>query len=308
MEIVKNIADNISVESPDFSKCIDVIEHDLKITGIETTVRFHHLKFDGNKQPMVKALANTLYAYIIDYCLSAKNRSETLTSRQSTILTKEARRLFRHPDISDDSPDKTGEAGETLLYFLMEAVLKAPQIVAKMELKTNHKDEIKGSDGIHARWNQELEVVDFYFGESKLYKSVSDALTSALKSINDFHDIKMYEHEFNMVTKHFKYADEAVKHEISQLFINGNPGENVRINHACLIGYDYKGYDDVLSEPHSNMISRFKGELLSNAENLVKLLQKKLDKFEKKHLVFDVFFLPFPSVVDFRNAFNEALD
>jgi hypothetical protein len=232
----------------------------------------------------------------------------SLTARQSTLLTKEARSLFRHPDISDDSPDKTGEAGETLLYFLMEAVLKAPQIVSKMELKTNHKDEVKGSDGIHARWNQELEVVDFYFGESKLYKKVSDALTSALKSVNDFHDIKMYEHEFNMVTKHFKYADEEVKHEISQLFINGNPGAKVRVNHACLIGYDYKGYDAVFSEPHSNLINRFEDEFLSNAGDLVSLLQKKLDKFEKKHLVFDVFFLPFPSVVEFRNAFNEALD
>ena len=308
MELVKHIAEKISVETPDFSNCINVVEHDLKLTGIETTVRFHYLKFDGNKQPMVKALADTLYAYIIDYCLSAKNRDENLTARQSTLLTKEARSLFRHPEISDDSPDKTGEAGETLLYFLMEAVLKAPQIVSKMELKTNHKDEVKGSDGIHARWNEELEVVDFYFGESKLYKKVSDALTSALKSVNDFHDIKMYEHEFNMVTNHFKYADEAVKHEISQLFINGNPGTNVRVNHACLIGYDYKGYDDVLSEPHSNLISIFEDKLLSNAESLVSLLQKKLDKFEKKYLVFDVFFLPFPSVVDFRNAFNEALD
>jgi len=308
MELVKNIAEKISVETPDFSNCINVVEHDLKITGIKTTVRFHYLKFDGNKQPMVKALADTLYTYIIDYCLSAKNRDETLTARQSTLLTKEARSLFRHPEISDDSPDKTGEAGEALLYFLMEAVLKAPQIVSKMELKTNHKDEVKGSDGIHARWNEELEIVDFYFGESKLYKKVSDALTSALKSVNDFHDIKMYEHEFNMVTKHFKYADEAVKHEISQLFINGNPGANVRVNHACLIGYDYKGYDDIFSEPHSNLISRFEYELLSNAESLVGLLQKKLNEFEKKYLVFDVFFLPFPSVVKFRNAFNEALD
>ena len=308
MKLVKNIAEKISVDSPDFSNCINVVEHDLEITGIETTVRFHYLKFDGNKKPMVKALADTLYAYIIDYCLSAKNRDEGLTTRQSTLLTKEARGLFRHPKITDASPDKTGEAGETLLYFLMEAVLKAPQMVSKMELKTNHKDEVKGSDGIHARWNPELELIDFYFGESKLYKKVADALTSALKSVNDFHDIKMYEHEFNMVTKHFKYADEEVKHEISQLFINGNPGPNVRINHACLIGYDYIGYNNVYSEPHSKLKEKFEYEFLSSGSKLVDLLQKKLDKFEKKHLIFDVFFLPFPSVVDFRNAFNEALD
>jgi len=40
----------------------------------------------------------------------------------------------------------------------------------------------------------------------------------------------------------------------------------------------------------------------------VKLLQKSFDKFDKKYLKFDVFFIPFPSVEAFRNAFNEALD
>lgn len=232
MELIRNIAEKTSVNPSDLSKCISVVEHDLKITGVETTIRFHYLKFDGNKKPMVKALANTLYTYIIDYCLSSKNRDEALTTQQSALLVKEARGLFRHPEITETSPDKTGEAGEALLYFLMEAVLKAPQMVSKMELKTNHKDEVKGSDGIHARWNSELGIVDFYFGESKLYQSVSDALNSALKSVNDFHEIKMYEHEFNMVTKHFKYADEEVKQEVSDLFINGEPGPNVRVNHA----------------------------------------------------------------------------
>lgn len=308
MELVKSIAEKVSVDSRDFSNCINVAEHNLKIHGIETIVRLHYLKFDGNKKPMVKALANTLYTYIIDYCLSAKNRNENLTARQSTLLTKEARSLFRHPEITDDSPDKTGEAGETLLYFLMEAVLQAPQIVSKMELKTNHKDEVKGSDGIHARWNPELAMVDFYFGESKLYKKLSDALTSALKSIDDFHSIKMYEHEFNMVTKHFKYADAEVKREISDLFINGNPGPNVRINHACLIGYDYKGYEDVYPEDRCRLNERFELEFLTHGKDLVDTLQKKLDAFEKKYLAFDFFFLPFPSVVEFRNAFNEALD
>lgn len=308
MDQVKNIADKISVETPDFSSCIDVIEHDLKISGIETTIRLHYLKFDGNRQPMVRALANTLYLYIIDYCLSEKNREESLSGRQSALLVKEARSLFRHPEISDESPDKTGEAGETLLYFLMEAVLQAPQIVSKMELKTNHKDEVKGSDGIHARWNDEIEMVDFYFGESKLYKDVAGAMTSALKSVNDFHDIKMYEHEFNMVTKHFKYADEEVKREISQLFTNGNPGENVRINHACLIGYDYDGYAAVATEPRNIMKDKFEESFRADGERLVRLLQKKMDNFNKKYLAFDIFFLPFPSVVEFRNAFNEALD
>lgn len=308
MDLVKDIGNKVSVESRDFSNCIEVVEHNYKILDVETTVRLHHLRFDGNKRPMVKALADTLYAYIIDYCLSAKNRGDALTAKQSALLTKEARRLFRHPNVTDESPDKTGEAGETLLYFLMEAVLQAPQMVSKMELKTNHKDEVKGSDGIHAKWNSDINMVDFYFGESKLYKSVSSAMDSALKSIEGFHKVEMYSHEFSMVTKHFKYADEAVRDEISNLFINGNPGPNVRINHACLIGYDFNGYNDVASEPLSTLSVKFKEAFLKDGQRLISLLQNKFDSFSRKDLVFDIFFLPFPSVVDFRNAFNESLD
>lgn len=306
--MLENINDFNSVEKADFSTCLDVIEHSHQISGIDTTLRFHHFKFNANKQPMIKALANTLYSYIIDYCLSAKNRNEKLSNRQAAILTKEARKLFRHPEITDESPDKTGEAGETLLYFLMEAVLDAPQIVAKMELKTNHKDEVKGSDGIHAKWNDELNIVDFYFGEAKLYKKVASAIDSALQSISDFHDIKMYEHEFSMVTKHFKYADESIKEQVSNLFIHGEAGSGVRVNHSCLIGYDFNGYETCSGKNHIEIEKNFRDLFINDSIRITSLLQNKFDKFNKKHLAFDVFMIPFPSVVEFRNAFNEALD
>lgn len=308
MHEIKKLANKISVEDSDFSICLDTIEHEYSISDVNTVIRLHHLKFDGNKIPMTKALADTLYTYIIDYCISSRNRQEPLTPKQSAILTKEARALFRHPETSDDSPDKTGEAGETLLYFLLESVLKAPQLVSKMELKTNHRDEVKGSDGIHAKWNSALGLVDFYFGESKLYQDISSGIASALKSISGFHDVNMSSHEFNMVTKHFKYADDAVKKEISSLFINGNPGPNVRINHACLIGFDYDGYTRAISEPHNIAANKFKEIYLVDSEEIIKKLNKKLHNFDKKHLLLDFFIMPFPSVTEFRNAFNEALD
>jgi len=299
----------ISVEPSDYENCLGVLEHEYCVDGIASTIRMHYIKFDGNGRPMIKALANMLYSYIIDYCISARNRSDMLTTRQSAILTKQARELFRHPDISSNSPDKTGEAGELLLYFLMEAVLKAPQIVSKMELKTNHKDEVKGSDGIHARYNAEDGVVDFFFGESKLYSESSTAISDAIKSVEQFHKIEMYQHEFTMVTKHFKYADEETKSAISSLIVRGEPGPNVRVNHACLIGYDFKGFSDLPYGEHPEVqVKEFLDRFLTDGSRLTTLLQKKLNGFDKKYLRFDVFFIPFPSVSEFRNAFNAALD
>lgn len=305
----KFLNNQLSVDSSDYESCMGVVEHEYSINGVNANIRMHYIKFDGNGQPMISALAEMLYGYIIEYCIASKNREEPLNSRQYARLVKDARSLFRHPSIANGKSDKTGEAGELLLYFLTEAVLKAPQVVAKMELKTNHGDEVKGSDGIHARYNPELGLVDFFFGESKLYKKSSSAIGDAIKSVQQFHEVEMYKHEFTMVTKHFKYADEKTKEEITSLILNGEPGPDVCINHACLIGYDFKGFNDLsATETSKERFDDFLVKFHSDGSRLTDLIQKRFDCFEKKFIRFDVFFIPFPSVEAFRNAFNKALD
>lgn len=271
-------------------------------------MRLHHLKFDGNGQPMIAALAETLYGHIIDYCLSVRNRATPLTSIEAAKLTKEARKLFIHPTNTLASPDTTGEAGEILLYFLLESVLGVPQIVAKMELKTNPNDELKGSDGIHMCWNEQDERVDLFFGEAKLYQDVGGAITSALRSIDTFHDNGMQQHEFSMVTKHFKYTDVNVKAAVTQLLEFGAPTGDIRINHACLIGYDWREYGNLPKMATSVLTDEFRKRYLADSQRLHEHLQKRFDTFQKKHLRFEVFFIPFPTVQDFRDAFNKALN
>lgn len=304
----KSLKDFISVKREDLEACLDVVEHEEKLDGVFATIRIHHMKFDGNGRPMVKALAEALYQYIIEYCISCKNRPTELNPRQAAKLTKEARELFRHPVISESRPDMTGEAGETLLFFLNEAILQAPQIVAKMELKTNHKDEVKGSDGIHMRWDECEKIVDFYFGESKMYQDASQAISSALDSVDTFHEAEMYKHEFNMVTKHFKYANEEVRKAVTDLIRFGEPGAGARINHSCLIGYDWSAYSSDPVLDLKTRIAEFRAQLKADSSRLVKLLNRRFSTFKRKQLRFEVFFIPFPSVQEFRNAFNAALD
>lgn len=291
-----------------YKKCIDVVEHQHSITGIEATMRLHHLKFDGNGQPMIAALAEALYSHIIDYCLAVQSRTTPLTPKEAAKLTKEARKLFIHPTSTPANPDTTGEAGEILLYFLLESVLGVPQVVAKMELKTNPNDELKGSDGIHMCWNAKDNLVDLFFGEAKLYQDVGSAITSALKSIDSFHDNDMHQHEFTMVTKHFKYADENVKSAVTRLLESGAPTGDIRINHACLIGYDWIEYGNLPKVAVATLTDEFRKRYLADSKKLHEHLQKRFAKFQKKHLRFEVFFIPFPAVQEFRDAFNKALD
>lgn len=308
MNARSKLNNHLSVSQDEYNKCVRLIEHGYVINGIKATLRLHHIKFDGNGTPMVKALAEMLYNYIINYCMASRGRHDTLTAPQSAQLVKQARGLFRHPEISTNTPDTTGEAGEILLFVLMEAILKAPQIVAKMELKTNPKDEIKGADGLHAHWHERDQVVDFYFGESKLYQSAADAIASAVSSVEAFHDNDMYKYEFTLMTRHFKLADESVRTAVTDMIQNGEPGENARVNHACLIGYDFKGYQDLDGLSGAELNQRFMELFLKDGERLTKLIQKRFDRFRRKQLRFDVFFVPFPCVSQFRNAFNKALD
>ena len=298
----------LSVDKIDYKHCINNIEYCQEINSVETQIRFHYVRFDGNGQPMLGALAETLYDYIIYYCIASRNRDDTLTPTQAARLTKDARKLFVHPAPTEDDPDQTGEAGEMLLYFLIESILGAPQVVSKMELKTNQNKEINGSDGIHMKLCEEDGVVDIYFGEAKIHQSLSGALGSAFKSITSFHDEGMYKYEFLMVTKHFKLADEEIKNEVKKLIVRGEPSSEVRVNHACLIGYNWEEYKELMAKGSEDIESEFRRIYMNDASRIVKLLNNRLEGFEKKHLKLDFFFMPFVSVQEFRDAFNKALD
>ena len=297
----------ISVKKIDYQHCIGHVDHEQKIDGVEAVTRFHYVKFDGNGQPMLGALAETLYEYIIHYCLKSRSRDDKLTRKQAARLTKEARKLFVHPETTKDDPDRTGEAGEMLLYFLIESLLDAPQVVSKMELKTNTNKESNGSDGIHMKWCEKDRVVDIYFGEAKIYKDLSGALGSAFKSISSFHEEGMCKHEFLMVTKHFKYADKAIQSEVEELIAKGEPSSKVRMNHACLIGYNWSEYKELLKKGSANIEAEFRQAFENDVPRVVKLLNNRFEGFDKKCLRFDFFFMPFINVQEFRAAFNKAL-
>ena len=58
-------------------------------------------------------------------------------------LVEQARRSFT--DVA-----KTGEGGEMLLFLLAERFLKLPQILCKMDLKTDTRMHYHGADGVYA--------------------------------------------------------------------------------------------------------------------------------------------------------------
>ena len=111
-----------------------------------------------------------------------------------------------------------------------------------------------------------------------------------------------------MITKHFKYADERIKEQVTKLIALGEPSDEARINHACLIGYNWAEFDSLPKLRQKELTEEFKKKLAADSGRLAKLVNKKFKDFDKKHLLFDIFFIPFPSVQAFRDDFNAALN
>jgi hypothetical protein len=296
----KELESYLEASTEKYSACLAALDPDLSIGKPATTLRFQHLRFDGNGRPKFAELARVLAQHIVEYSFSAKRRGNPVKSHEHAKILQDARRYFRKFSTS-------GEAGEILLYFLLEAILGAPQLVAKMELKTNPKLENHGSDGIHMRWHSADDTLDVYFGEAKLEQTVSAAIRNMLRSLEKFHRDGLLEFELGLVTSHYKHANETIRAEVLNLIDSAHPSGNCRINHACLIGYNWDEYGKLDGVEIGRLEVEFRKRYEEYLPELVELLKQKLGNFSQPKIRFEIFLLPFDTVQGFRDAFNEAL-
>ncbi len=294
------LVNHLAVTQESYDACLSSISHDLKLHGIKSTLRFHHLVFDKNGEPKLDVLIENLANYLTSYCLTSERRAGDLSEQDRNSLYRQAKKLLR-----DEA--NSGEAGELLLYFLTEAVLKAPQAVAKVSLKTNPRDEIKGSDGIHVGWSEEENCLVIYFGESKIYTQVSSAIDSAVSSINSFYKKRLLDHEIFLVSSHFNLLNPVIKTRILNI-LDKKKGGDYKVVHTCLFGFDWSAYSALNTPNKIAFIDKFAEHYLERAKELASLLQDKSKNFDDpSRLCLEVFFLPFSSVADFRGRLLKEL-
>jgi hypothetical protein len=291
----------LEVQREDFEKLFAHVTHELECLHIPApALRLHYILHDATGEPKVKKVAQAIVNYITQYSFSLKRR-EGLSELQRNETFRQARQLFR------DTPD-SGQAGELLVYLFIEAILGAPQILKKMPITTNPKDERKGSDGVHMRWNQGEELLEIIFAEAKIWASFSAALTDAFKSMDTFHSSRVKEHELNLFSNFFSELSEDLKKRVIS-YLDGPDLLHSREIHACLIGYNWKEYEALNQvETRAALVKEFDARYRAWAEaTMVPALTKQLKQFKHNHLAFEFFFIPFPDVATFRKHFNEEL-
>lgn len=287
-----------------YDACLSPLDESIALDGVQTDVALHYVKFDPHSNiPKFELLARSLAMHVTQYCLSAQTRK---TEREKPgSLADEGELFMMARDFFRKIAD-SGEVGELLLFFLLEAAIGAPQVVCKMELKTNPKDEVKGADGVHVRWDHAGEHLDVYIGESKLYQDIGSAMSEAMDSIAALYMPDRLDLELRLVTTHFKHLDDELKRSVTAWVNRQSAPEECHMIHACLIGWDWPHYKLLNADPAA-CHARFETEYRKYCANIGALLKKRFDAYAYRHLSFHFLFIPFASVGDFRQAFYRAL-
>ena len=290
----------IEVRRVDYDAHFAHVEHHIEIeTYPNAKVRLHYVKHDASGRCRFEELARKLVNYITLYCYSASRRQDLHEADRNELFQK-ARDLFRKYDTS-------GQVGEILVYFLLETVLGAPQALKKMPVTTNPGDERKGGDGVHLRWDDNDQVLELIFAESKLWQSFQAALTSAFESVDKFHSTRIGAHEIDLFTAGFVSLPEVTRDMVISYIDGDNVGKSRHVQ-ACLIGFDWGEYACLDDHRRAEFLAGFEDRFRCWAEEHAKeSISEKLRTFQHRHLRFEFFLLPFRDIAEFRRFFITEL-
>ena len=222
-------------------------------------------------------------------------------------LRDEAYSLFKK---AHKNTKRNGEAGELLLYLLTEWILKAPQILAKMSLKTNAAMPVYGADGVHVRFDSDTGKLEFFWGESKLHASINGAITAAAESIAESLKPEKLSQEFFLVERDIDLsglspsAREAFKKYLNPV----TPESNQWVSRiTCLIGFDFAAYGAVKAGPAAKAEETFRTELATNLKAVAEKLAIALKAHGLEHQELEIFLFPVPAVANFRDLFQDKI-
>lgn len=273
-------------------------------------LQIYMLRLDGNNRPRVNDLVDWLACCIIDYCIpqkeirEAKEKDEKYHTSENTVrLNKKAKDLFTNLS-------NTGEGGELLLSVMMQRILKIPQLLCKMPLKTNSDIHYHGADGLYGEYDETTQKFHLYWGESKIYNNFDQALGDCLDSIKYLlveegvtgarrsRDIELFRDNIDFDNTHLEEA-------ILQ-FLNPNSEKFLRLEYrgACLIGYNELAYPKDMSKVEQEIFIPIKGKIENIKDKIARQLQKRtpLDLFHMQ-----IFVVPFSDVDEFRKRFLERI-
>jgi hypothetical protein len=295
---------------------IHTIEHDVTTDHKLLTLRLHYPALRG-VEATVGELVKTIALFLAHFSLPRKQvqaayddiQAKTSQVDQHLIYTQldsEARSLFMR---ARKTAARTGEAGELLLYLLTEWLLEAPQIIAKMSLKTNAQMPVHGSDGVHIRFDADTANLVIYSGEAKLHSDVGSAIRSAVESIQAGASREKMDHELALVRRHLDLSslNPAAQKSLLAYLDPFEPVSNKRQEVVtCLLGFDFADYT-TLDVAGDDPDGQFQALAIEKLRMIGPAFANALAEAELPHQKVELFLFPVPSVTALRDQFQNQI-
>lgn len=276
------------------------------LAGTSATCRCHFILVDPQGVPRVSPLVNMLANQVVDYCIPRSRIEEAKKHLDNTGSTDKILQLQHEAKDLFTKIETTGEGGELLLYALLEIGLGLPQILCKMPLKTNPQVHSHGVDGVHARALSDGKLA-VYWGEAKMYANVNAAIDAALKSLAPYlldTGGGSAQRDILLLRDHIDTGDERLTAALIRYFTEDTAeASQLVIRGACLIGFTMDKYTHPLQVDGSSVKTEVAKALTQWHNRLgMAINNEKLAAFE-----LEVFFVPLPSVQDFRSQLLKHL-
>jgi hypothetical protein len=288
---------------------LTLVERDMLVEGHLVKIHCHCLTVDGNGRVQPHRLAEFMRNAVVDYAIprsklvEAKVRDAKYNSTEAVAeLVERAKRSFT--DLA-----KTGEGGELLLFLLAERFLKLPQILCKMDLKTDSRMHYHGADGVYAGVNPE-GFLKLYWGESKIYGDANAAIRDCLNSLAPFlieseHEQAERERDLMLLSDKADLSDPALTNALRKYFDKSSVmSKRVQYCGVALVGFDAPFYPQNDAKGVADeIIKASRTELTGWSKSIgQRLILNKLDQME-----IELFCIPLPSAEGFRIAFLKAM-
>ena len=281
------------------------VGEDRRLGRTRTTCRCHFVARDGHGRVRIEALAKKLASEVTDYCIprsriaeAERHYARTGSTEYFSELQSEAKSLFA--DV-----DNSGEAGELLIFLLLERLLGIPQVLCKMSLKTNPDVHFHGVDGVHVKALDGGRLA-VYWCESKIYADFAAATRACLRGIAPYlldDGLGATERDITLLRTNLDSGDPDLDDLLVKYFVEDAIEVTMReFRGASLIGFALEEYPD----PGSSG-AQIPDELRVEINGWFEAVAGRVKNEAVEKIELEVFCLPIPAADEFRDAFRRQL-
>jgi len=178
----------------------------------------------------------------------------------------------------------------------------------KMALKTASQVHYHGLDAIHI--SHKNNIIRLYYCESKTNKDFNSGLSDAISQLEQFHqDLSDEDFELDLISNNIDAEKFGNSVDLIMEFLNPYTKDksNLSKRYAVFIGYDWDKLNSTnIQKSEDDLEERLNSLFSDEIDNIIsKCLQKCQSSVLNGRI--DFFFIPFPSVDEFRTYFQELI-